>query len=124
MSNNGHNIFYYLTKSLKIFGLPKYRVCGAIIHNAYFFFHWIEFKDLYETNIILFYTHTHTHTYIHTYKQRILVKVTKQIIQTVFDDRVLYIHVVIGRQTWHFGFQRSGYPSSSLFEFNIEVSFI
>jgi hypothetical protein len=47
-----------------ILGFPKYIVCGTTIHKTHFFFHWIDFKDLCEINIILV---SYSYTYIHTY---------------------------------------------------------
>jgi hypothetical protein len=36
---------------LKILHFSKYNICGAAIHNAYFFFQWIDLHYLYEINI-------------------------------------------------------------------------
>jgi hypothetical protein len=75
-------------ESLEIFCFSKYRICGANIHKAHFFFHWIDIKDLYEI-ITIFGTYSHTYIHIKISKSDILLQyISQSLIVTTF----YYIH--------------------------------
>jgi hypothetical protein len=76
--------------SLEIYYFSKYRICGATIHKTYFFFHWIDLKDLY--GIINFYSvHINIHIFIDN------IKVLIYYYNTYHNINVTNIHYIDNR---------------------------